>query len=122
MNVNFKNFSEVKVGDILYWSAPDMDHISTTLVTDIHLELDGEHLPKCCDVIFTTVDSFEFSINNLILNRHNIVIFDHQITGNTIYIGTTKEAVTNQIIKYFDRKINLYNNMKIRFINNINKI
>ena len=122
MNVNFKNFSEVKVGDILYWSAPDMDHISTTLVTDIHLELDGEHLPKCCDVIFTTIDSFEFSINNLILNRHNIVIFDHQITGNTIYIGTTKEVVANQIIKYFDRKINLYNNMKIRFINNINKI
>ena len=92
------------------------------LAEAIHLELDGEHLPKCCDVIFTTVDSFEFSINNLILNRHNIVIFDHQITGNTIYIGTTKEAVTNQIIKYFDRKINLYNNMKIRFINNINKI
>lgn len=122
MNVNFKNFSEVKVGDILYWSAPDMDHISTTLVTDIHLELDGEHLPKCCDVLFTTVDSFEFSINNLILNRHNMVIFDHKITGNTIYIGTTKEAVANQIIKYFDRKINLYSNMKIRFINNINKI
>ena len=119
MNIVDKKFSDVKVGDVLYWSAPNMNHISTTLVTDIHLELDGEHLPKCCDVLFTTVDSFEFSINNLILDKHNIIIFEHNITSNTIYLGTTKEAVANQIIKYFDSQINLYNNMKIRFINNI---
>ena len=96
-----------------------MDHISSTLVTDIHLKLDGEHLPKCCDVLFTTVDSFEFSINNLILNRHNMVIFDHQITGNTIYIGTAKEIVATNILRYYEDKINFWENKKSRFINNV---
>jgi hypothetical protein len=119
MNANFKNFSDIKVGDKLYWSAPDMDHISSTLVTDIHLELDGEHLPKCCDVIFTTVDSFEFNINNLILNRHNLVIFDHKINGNTIYIGTTKMAVANNIIKFLDNKIAFWASRKERLINHL---
>lgn len=119
MNVNFKNFSDIKVGDKLYWSAPDMDHISSTLVTDIHLELDGEHLPKYCDVIFTTVDSFEFSINNLILNRHNLVIFDHKINGNTIYIGTAKEIVATHILRYYEDKINFWENRKSRFIKNV---
>ena len=114
-----KKFSDVKVGDVLYWASIDMDHVSTTLVTDIHLELDNEHLPKCCDVRFSTVDSFEFSINNLILDKHNMVIFDHQVEGNTIYLGTTKEAVINYMIKYFDMQINIYNNMKMRFINNM---
>lgn len=119
MNVNFKNFSEVKVGDILYWSAPDMDHISTTLVTDIHLELDGEHLPKCCDVIFKTNEGFEFDINNCILNRHNCVIFDHQVRDNTIYIGTEKEVVATHILRYYEDKINFWKNKKSRFINNV---
>ena len=119
MNTDFKNFSDIKVGDKLYWSSPDMDHISSTLVTDIHLELDGEHLPKCCDVSFTTVDSFNFSINNLFLNRNNLVIFTHKVNGNTIYIGTSKEIVATHILKYYEEKINFWENKKSRFIKNV---
>lgn len=119
MNTTFKKFSDIKVGDNLYWSSPDMDHISSTLVTDIHLELDGEHLPKCCDVSFTTVDSFNFSINNLILDKHNLVIFTHKVNDNTIYIGTSKEVVANYILKYYEEKINFLEYKKSKFIKNV---
>ena len=114
-----KTFADIHVGDILYWGAVDMDHIATTIVTDTHLNLDGEHLPKCCDVIFKTNEGFVFDINNCILNRHNCVIFDHQVRDNTIYIGTTKEAVSRNILKTLDSKINFWTNRKQRLINNL---
>ena len=114
-----RTFADIRVGDILYWGAVDMDHIATTIVTDTHLDLDGEHLPKCCDVIFKTNESFEFSITNFMLNRHNCIIFDHQRIGNTIYIGTTKEAVSKNILKTLDSKISFWTNRKQRLINNL---
>ena len=40
-----KTFADIRVGHKLYWGAVGMDHISDTIVTDTHLNLDGEHLP-----------------------------------------------------------------------------
>jgi len=114
-----KTFADIRVGDILYWGAVGMDHIATTIVTDTHLDLDGEHLPKCCDVIFKTNEGFEFDINNCYIHIHNCIIFTHEINGNEIYIGTTKEAVSRNILKAIDSKINFWNNRKQRLINNL---
>ena len=111
-----KTFAEVRVGDTLYWSAIDMDHISETIVTDTHLNLDGEHMPSVCNVIFETNDSFKFDICNCLLPLHNCIIFSHKFSNNEIYMGTTKEAVATQILKTLDSKINFWTNHKARFI------
>ena len=111
-----KTFADIHVGDKLYWGAIGMDHVADTLVTDIHLELDGEYLPSCCDVYFKTNESFEFGINKLLLNKHNCVIFTHQVNGNEIYIGTSVNAVAKNIIRTLDEKINFWQNRKDRFI------
>ena len=94
-----KTFADIRVGDTLYWGAPDMDHVSTTIVTDTHLNLDGEHMPKVCEVTFKTNDSF--------------------VNGNTIYIGTTKMTVANNIIKFLDNKIAFWASRKERLINRL---
>ena len=114
-----KTFANIRVGDILYWGAPDMDHISTTIVTDTHLNLDGEHLPNMCEVTFKTNDSFKFDICNALLRIHNCIIFTHQVNGNEIYIGTTKDAVANNIIKFLDNKIAFWTSRKERLINRL---
>ena len=114
-----KTFADIRVGDILYWGAIGMDHISTTIVTDTHLNLDDEHLPKVCDVTFKTNEGFEFDICNCYIDRHNCVIFDHQMNGNTIYIGTSKMAVANNIIKFLDNKIAFWTSRKERLINSL---
>lgn len=120
MNNNMeKTFADIRVGDILYWSAIDMDHIATTIVTDTHLNLDGEHLPKVCDVTFKTNDGFDFDICNCYIGIHNCVIFTHEINGNEIYIGTTKEAVAKNILKTLDSRISFWANRKERFIKNL---
>ena len=113
-----KTFADIRVGHKLYWGAVGMDHISDTIVTNTHLNLDGEHLPNACEVTFETNDSFKFGICNLLLEMHNCVIFTHKITGNEIYIGTTKEAVANQILKTLDSKISFWTNRKERFLEN----
>lgn len=113
-----KTFADIHVGDKLYWGAIGMDHVLTTIVTDTHLELDGEHTPTFCEVTFKTNDSFKFSICNCILNKHNCVIFTHMVNGNEIHIGTTKEAVVNQILKTLDSKISFWTSRKERFLNN----
>ena len=114
-----KTFADIKVGDIIFWGAIGMDHVATTIVTDTHLNLDGEHLPKVCEVTFKTNEGFEFDINNCLLNKHNCVIFTHQVNGNTIYVGTTKMAVANNIIKFLDNKIAFWASRKDRFINRL---
>ena len=114
-----KTFADIRVGDILYWGAIGMDHIATTIVTDTHLNLDGEHLPKVCEVTFKTNDSFEFDICNCYINIHNCIIFTHEINGNEIYIGTTKEAVAKNILKTLDSRISFWTNRKERFINRL---
>lgn len=114
-----KTFAEVRVGDTLYWGAIDMDHISTTIVTDTHLNLDGEHMPNVCDVTFETNESFKFDICNCLLPLHNCIIFAHKFSDNEIYIGTTKEAVATQILKTLDSKIKFWANRKERLINNL---
>ena len=106
-----KTFADIRVGHKLYWGTVGMDHIGDTIVTDTHLNLDGEHLPNACEVTFETNDSFKFGICNLLLKMHNCVIFTHKITGNEIYIGTTKEAVANQILKTLDSKISFWTQM-----------
>ena len=114
-----KTFVDIRVGDILYWGAIGMDHIATTIVTDTHLNLDGEHLPKVCEVTFKTNDGFNFDINNCYINIHNCVIFTNEINGNEIYIGTTKEAVAKNILKTLDSRISFWTNRKERFIENL---
>ena len=114
-----KTFADIKVGDILYWGAIGMDHIATTIVTDTHLNLDGEHLPAVCDVTFETNETFKFDICNALLKRHNCIVFTHQVNGNTIYIGTTKMAVANNIIKFLDNKIAFWTSRKERLINRL---
>ena len=114
-----KTFAEVRVGDTLYWGAIDMDHISKTIVTDTHLTLDGEHMPSVCNVTFETNDSFKFDICNCLLPLHNCIIFSHKFPDNEIYIGTTKEAVANQILKTLNCRINFWQNRKDKFINNL---
>lgn len=114
-----KTFVDIRVGDILYWGAIGMDHIATTIVTDTHLNLDGEHLPKVCDVTFKTNDGFDFDICNCYIGIHNCVIFTNEINGNDIYIGTTKEAVANNIIKFLDNKITFWTSRKERLINRL---
>ena len=116
-----KTFADIRVGDILYWGAIGMDHIATTIVTDTHLNLDGEHLTKVCDVTFNTNEGFNFDICNCYIGIHNCIIFTHEINGNEIYIGTTKEAVSRNILKTIDSKINFWNNRKQRLINNLIK-
>ena len=117
-----KTFADIRVGDTLYWGAPDMDHVSTTIVTDTHLNLDGEHMPKVCEVTFKTNEGFEFDINNCLLNKHTCVIFTHQVNGNEIYIGTTKEAVAFQIVKYLTSKIKFWKDRKDRFMERYHEI
>lgn len=114
-----KTFADVRVSDKLYWSAIGMDHIAETIITDTHLNLDGEHLPKTCDVTFKTNDGFTFNICNCLMPLHNCIIFTHQINDNEIYIGTTKEAVATQILKTLDSKINFWTSRKERFIKNL---
>ena len=114
-----KTFADIRVGDTLYWGAPDMDHVSTTIVTDTHLNLDGEHMPKVCEVTFKTNEGFEFDMSNFLLDKHDCVIFTHQVNGNTIYIGTTKMAVANNIIKFLDNKIDFWASRKERLINRL---
>jgi len=113
-----KTFADIRVGDTLYWGAIGMDHVATTIVTDTHLNLDGEHLPKVCEVTFETNESFKFDICNALLKMHNCVIFTHQTTDNEIYIGTTKEAVAKQIVKTLDSKIVFWTNRRERFLEN----
>lgn len=115
-----KTFADVRVGDILYWSAIGMDHIATTIVTDTHLNLDGEHMPSVCDVTFETNESFKFDICNALLKKHNCIIFNHQVNGNTIYIGTTKDAVAFNITKYLNEKIRFWVSRKERFMKRYN--
>jgi len=114
-----KTFADIRVGDTLYWGAIGMDHIATTIVTDTHLNLDGEHLPKVCEVTFKTNEGFEFDMSNFLLDKHDCVIFTHQINGNTIYIGTTKMAVANNIIKFLDNKIDFWSSRKEKLINRL---
>lgn len=114
-----KTFADIRVGDIIYWGAIGMDHIATTIVTDTHLNLDGEHLPKVCDVTFETNESFKFDICNALLNKHNCIVFDHQVNGNTIYVGTTEDAVASNILKYLDSKINFWKSRKLRLLENL---
>lgn len=114
-----ETFADIRVGDILYWGAIGMDHIATTIVTDTHLNLDGEHMPAVCDVTFETNESFKFDICNALLKRHNCIVFTHQVNGNTIYIGTTKMAVANNIIKFLDNKIAFWASRKERLINSL---
>ncbi len=116
-----KTFADIRVGDILYWGAIGMDHIGTTIVTDTHLNLDGEHLPKVCDVTFETNDSFKFDICNALLRINNCIIFTHKITENEIYIGTTKEVVAKQILNTIDSRISFWTNRKERFIERYNE-
>ena len=113
-----RTFADIHVADTLYWSTIDMDHISETIVTDTHLNLDGEHLPKTCDVTFKTNEGFSFDICNCLMPMHNCIIFTHKITGNEIYIGTTKEAVAKNILKTLDSKILFWANRKERFLEN----
>ena len=113
-----KTFADIRVGDILYWSAIGMDHVATTIVTNTHLNLDGEHLPSVCEVTFETNEGFKFDICNAFLRIHNCLIFTHQVGGNEIYIGTTKEAVAKQILKTLDSKISFWVNRKERFLEN----
>ena len=113
-----RTFADIQVGDTLYWGAIGMDHISTTIVTDTHLNLDGEHLPKVCDVIFKTNEGFKFDICNCLLDKHDCIIFTHVVNGNEIYIGTTKEAVAYQITKYLTSKIRFWSERKARFLDN----
>ena len=115
-----KTFADIRVGDILYWGAIGMDHIATTIVTDTHLNLDGEHLPNVCEVTFETNDSFKFDICNALLKIHNCIIFAHQVNDNEIYIGTTKDVVATQILKTLDSRISFWTNRKERFINTLN--
>ena len=103
-----KTFADIRVGDTLYWGAPDMDH-----------NLDGEHMPNVCEVTFKTNDSFEFDMSNCLLDKHDCVIFTHRINGNTIYIGTTKMTVANNIIKFLDNKIAFWASRKERLINRL---
>ena len=114
-----KTFTEVRVGDTLYWGAIGMDHIAETIITNTHLNLDGEHMPSVCNVTFETNDSFKFDICNCLLHLHNCIIFSHKFPDNEIYIGTTKEAVATQILKTLDSKINFWTNRKERFIENL---
>ena len=114
-----KTFADIRVGDILYWGAVGMDHIATTIVTDTHLNLDGEHMPKACEVTFKTNEGFEFDISNFLLDKHNCVVFTHQVNDNTIYIGTTKMTVANNIIKFLDNKITFWTSHKERLINHL---
>lgn len=116
-----KTFADIRVGDILYWGAIGMDHIATTIVTDTHLNLDGEHLPKVCDVTFKTNEGFNFDICNCHIGNNNCVIFTHEINGNEIYIGTTKEAVAKNILKTLNSKISFWANRKERFIERYNE-
>ena len=116
-----KTFADIRVGDILYWGAIGMDHIATTIVTDTHLNLDGEHLPNVCEVTFETNDSFKFDICNALLRIHNCIIFTHQVNDNEIYIGTTKEAVAKNILKTLDSRISFWTNRKERFIERYNE-
>lgn len=113
-----KTFADIRVGNILYWGAIDMDHISDTIVTDTHLNLDGEHLPDLCEVTFETNENFKFDICNALLRIHNCIVFQHKVTGNEIYIGTTKEAVATQILKTLDSRISFWTNRKERFLEN----
>lgn len=98
-----------------------MDHVADTIVTDIHLELDGEHLPAVCEVTFGTNESFEFNICNAFLNKHNCIVFTHQVNGNEIYIGTTKETVAFNIVKTLNEKIQFWKARKDRFLKNYYK-
>lgn len=109
-----KTFANINVGDILYWGSYDMGHITTTIVTDIHLELDGKHLPRCCDVTFTTNEGFVFTINKVLLDKHKCICFSHQVETNMIYVGTSKFSVANAIIKYIDNKLNFWESRKKR--------
>lgn len=111
-----KTFADIKVGDILYWGAIDMDHVSTTIVTDIHLELDGEHMPKFCEVTLTTNESFKFTICNILLDKHQCIIFSHQLPDNEIYIGTSKNVVATNILKRLDNHIKFWKDRKYRLI------
>lgn len=113
-----KTFADIRVGYKLYWGAIGMDHIATTIVTDTHLNLDGEHFPSVCEVTFKTNDGFEFDICNALLRMHNCIIFTHKINGNEIYIGTTKEAIAEHILKTLDSKISFWTNRKERFLKN----
>jgi len=45
-------------------------------------------------------------------------IYHHKTTGNEIYIGTTKEAVAEQILKTLDSRISFWTNRKERFLKN----
>jgi len=49
-----------------------MDHIATTIVTDTHLNLDGEHLPKVCDVTFKTNDGYYLSNGAALCEKHHL--------------------------------------------------
>lgn len=116
-----KTFADIRVGQKLYWGAIGMDHIGTTIVTNTHLNLDGEHLPKVCDVTFETNEGFKFDICNYFLDKHNCIVFTHIVNGNEIYIGTTEEAVATQILKSLDSKISFWTNRKERFLERLNE-
>ena len=84
-NTKFNTFSEVKVGETIYWSSLDCEHIHSTIVTGITLTLDGEHIPEFCDVKFSTNDSIEFSMCKHLTKIHNCIVFSWKSDSNIIY-------------------------------------
>ena len=117
-NTKFNTFSEVKVGDTIYWSSLDCEHIHSTIVTGITLILDGEHIPEFCDIKFSTNDSIEFSMCKHLTKIHNCIVFPWKSDSNIIYAGTSKEVVAKAILKEINKKIEILQNKKERFVKN----
>lgn len=114
-------FSEVKVGDIIYWTSINCDHIHSTIVTGQNIELDGTHSPEFCEIKFSTNDGIEFSICKYLTKAHNCVAFTKNDNNSTIYVGTSKEIVAKTILNEINKKIKILQNHKERFIENFHE-
>ena len=116
---NKKTFSEVKVGDKLYYSSLNMEHIHSTIVTEIKLILDGEHVPEFCNQVISTSDGFEVTMSKYLMGIHDCYVYAHKHPENLICVGTSAQTVASYILKEVDEKIKVLESYKDRFVNNL---
>ena len=112
-----KTFSELKVGDTLYFGTLDSSHIMESKLISIEMMLsDDNKFNHNSNIRFTPVEFGFFDIPQIIMKYHRVVYYEYNNTG--FWCGTTKEGVRNAIIIEMTRKRDLWQNRIDRLMSN----